>query len=98
MTDLLKSTTQCEVCGGKDPVTFSAFELESYDITFEEKKKFHEVCFPCFHKLSEVPLQTEEVLKRLEVNKKHLEEKIKDGLVCPSCKTIIFDENHVCPL
>jgi hypothetical protein len=99
MSEKTKSAVRCELCGGEHPQKFSALELGSWDFNFgEEKKDFYDVCYACYDKMTESPLQTEEVQKRRKENSKNLEKTIEEGLICPKCKTFIMDENHTCPI
>jgi hypothetical protein len=92
-------TAHCEICGGKVSNKFSALELKTWEaqITKEKEKDFYDVCYTCFDKLTEAPLLTEEVKNNRKINSIHLEKAIRDGLACPKCKNIIFDEHHICP-
>lgn len=89
----------CEKCHQAEGQPFHHFEVESWETSqpFAEKKDAYYLCLPCFDRLAEEAIQTEEVAKRREQNRKNLEKAIRDGLACPDCKTMIFEDEHVCP-
>jgi hypothetical protein len=89
---------KCERCGDPKSSYFRAFEVESWGDPEIEKqnKEGYYLCFTCFNKIAEAPIQTEEVQKRLKENMQSFEKAVQEGLVCPKCKQLILDDNHVC--
>ncbi|RXT06305.1 hypothetical protein [Ammoniphilus sp. CFH 90114] len=87
---------KCEICGADHAEPYRSFELESWEIPFNEKKDVHYICFPCFDQLTEKKLQTNEVKERMRYNRENLDKLIEEGLVCPRCKEMILEENHKC--
>lgn len=88
---------QCERCGSPHGEPYQSFELESWDISFDKSKNVHYICFPCFDKLTEARLQTDEVKQRMRHNREQLEKLIEEGLVCPQCKEPLVEGTHTCP-
>lgn len=86
----------CEKCGAAHAEPFHTFELESWNIPMKTDEEYHYLCFDCFDALTENPLQTDEVKQRMKHNREELDKVIREGLVCPKCKNIILEENHVC--
>ena len=87
----------CEKCGAAHADRFHTFELESWNIPLRSPdKEYHHICFDCFDALTERPLQNDEVKQRMKHNRGELDKVIRGGLVCPECKTMILEENHVC--
>ncbi len=88
----------CEKCGGSPAQPFHSFELESWETTdrFVGEKEIYYICLACFDQLTNESLQTNEVKKMREQNRNNLEKAIEEGLVCPKCKMMIIEENHIC--
>ena len=89
----------CERCKEAEGQPFHSFEVESWETNhgFEEKKDTYYLCLPCFDQLTEEALLTEDVFKRKEANREQFEKALQEGLICPLCKTMIFEEEHTCP-
>lgn len=89
----------CERCKKAEGQPFHSFEVESWETNqkFEEKKDLYHLCLSCFDHLTNEAIQTEDVFKRKEINRGNLEKAIQEGLVCPLCKTMIFEDEHTCP-
>lgn len=88
----------CEKCGGSPAQPFHAFELESWETKdqFVGEKEIYYLCLPCFDQLTNESLQTDEVKKKRAENRINLEKAIAEGIVCPTCKMLILEENHIC--
>ncbi|RKD24394.1 hypothetical protein BEP19_08360 [Ammoniphilus oxalaticus] len=88
----------CEKCKQTEGQLYHAFEVDSWETKhpFTQNKESYHLCLSCFDLLMNEAIETEEIAKRKEVNRKSLEKAIEAGLACPKCKTMIFEEDHTC--
>lgn len=93
-------THTCQLCGAPNAQKFNAFELESFGLPEELKQgqEHYYLCLSCYDDLTEKPLLTEEVQRRMKENRENLDKLIEEGLVCPNCKMPLLDDQHTCEI